>query len=57
MRSAIRQNAQCSDDLRDGRQRYPVFRVHLDRNTWAGVNWFTVGAIAVATGVFLRNKK
>ena len=35
----------------------PVFRVHLDRNTWAGVNWFTVGAIAVATGVFLRNKK
>ena len=34
----------------------PVFRVHLDRNPWAGVNWFTVGAIAVATGVFLRNK-
>ena len=34
----------------------PVFRVHLDRNTWAGANWFTVGAIAVATGVFLRNK-
>ena len=28
----------------------PVFRVHLDRNTWAGVNWFTVGAIAVALG-------
>ena len=23
----------------------PVFRVHLDRSTWIGVNWFTVGAI------------
>ena len=26
----------------------PIFRVHLDRSTWMGVNWFTVGAIAVA---------
>jgi len=23
----------------------PLFRVHLDRSTWTGVNWFTVGAI------------
>jgi hypothetical protein len=31
----------------------PIFRVHLDRSTWIGVNWFTVGAIVVAIVVFL----
>jgi hypothetical protein len=31
--------------------------VHLDRSTWIGVNWFTVGAIIVAATVFWRNKK
>jgi hypothetical protein len=30
----------------------PIVRVHLDRNTWVGVNWFTVGAIAVAAVIF-----
>ena len=35
----------------------PIFRVHLDRNTWVGVNWFTIGAIAVAAVLFWRNKK
>ena len=35
----------------------PIFRAHLDRNTWTGVNWFTVGAIAVAVVVFWRNSK
>jgi hypothetical protein len=30
----------------------PIFRVHLDRSTWIGVNWFTVGAIVVAMVVF-----
>jgi hypothetical protein len=30
----------------------PIFRVHLDRSTWIGVNWFTVGVIAVAGIVF-----
>ena len=35
----------------------PIFRVHLDRNTWVGVNWFTIGAIAVAAVVFWRDKK
>jgi hypothetical protein len=32
----------------------PIFRVHLDRSTWIGVNWFTVGVIAVAAAVFWR---
>lgn len=32
----------------------PIFRVHLDRSTWVGVNWFTVGAIIVAAVVFWR---
>jgi hypothetical protein len=35
----------------------PIFRVHLDRSTWIGVSWFTVGAIIVAATVFWRNKK
>ena len=35
----------------------PIFRVHLDRNTWVGVNWFTIGAIAVAAALFWRSKK
>jgi hypothetical protein len=26
----------------------PIFRVHLDRSTWIGVNWFTIGAIVLA---------
>ena len=30
----------------------PIFRVHLDRSTWIGVNWFTVGAIIVAIVAF-----
>lgn len=37
-----------------------IFRVHLDRSTWATVNWFTVGAIVVAAVFFwpraLRNQ-
>ena len=32
----------------------PIFRVHLDRSTWIGVNWFTIGVIAVAAVVFWR---
>ena len=32
----------------------PLFRVHLDRSTWKGVNWVTVGAIIVAAAVFWR---
>jgi hypothetical protein len=35
----------------------PIFRVHLDRSTWTGVNWFTVGAIIVAATVFSKDKK
>jgi Family of unknown function (DUF6804) len=35
----------------------PIFRVHLDRSTWVGVNWFTVGAIAVAAALFWRNRR
>jgi len=34
----------------------PIFRVHLDRSTWIGVNWFTVGAILVAAVAFWRNR-
>ena len=30
----------------------PIFHVHLDRSTWASVNWLTLGAIAVATVFF-----
>src|SRR5262249_15782093 len=30
----------------------PIFRVHLDRSTWMGVNWFTFGVIVVAGIVF-----
>ena len=32
----------------------PIFRTHLDRSTWIGVNWFTIGVIAVAAVVFWR---
>jgi hypothetical protein len=32
----------------------PLFRVHLDRSTWIGVNWFTVVAIVVAAVFFWR---
>jgi Family of unknown function (DUF6804) len=32
----------------------PIFRVHLDRSTWIGVNWFTVGAIIIAAAAFWR---
>jgi Family of unknown function (DUF6804) len=32
----------------------PIFRVHLDRSTWIGVIWFTIGVIAVAAVVFWR---
>jgi hypothetical protein len=35
----------------------PVFRVHLDRDTWLGVNWFTVSVIAAAAFVFWLDKK
>jgi hypothetical protein len=35
----------------------PIFRVHLDRNTWIGVNWFTVGVIVVAAALFWRADK
>jgi hypothetical protein len=35
----------------------PIFRVHLDRTTWTGVNWFTVGMIIVAALVFWRRTK
>jgi hypothetical protein len=31
----------------------PIFRIHLDRSTWSGVNWFTVGAIMVTIVAFL----
>ena len=34
----------------------PLFRVHLDRSTWTGVNWFTVGAIIVAAVAFWRTR-
>jgi hypothetical protein len=34
----------------------PIFRVHLDRSTWIGVNWFTVGVIVVAAAVFWRKQ-
>jgi len=30
----------------------PIFPVHLDRSTWIGANWFTVGVIAIAGVVF-----
>jgi hypothetical protein len=30
----------------------PIFAVHLNRSTWIGVNWFTVGAIVIAGVVF-----
>src|SRR5262249_6388548 len=35
----------------------PLFRVHLDRNTWTIVNWVTIGAIILAAMVFWKNKK
>jgi Family of unknown function (DUF6804) len=33
----------------------PIFRVHLDRSTWIGINWLTVGVIAVAAVFWARN--
>ena len=35
----------------------PICRVHLDRSTWIGVNWFTVGVIVVAAIVFWLDKR
>jgi hypothetical protein len=35
----------------------PIFRVHLDRRTWIGVNWVTIGAIVVAVALFWRGNK
>jgi hypothetical protein len=32
----------------------PIFRVHLDRSTWVGVNWATAAAIIIAAAVFWR---
>jgi hypothetical protein len=46
--------------LSDGPRRElynPIFRVHLDRTTSIGVNWFTVGVIAVAGIAFWLDKK
>jgi hypothetical protein len=34
----------------------PIFRTHLDRSTWIGVNWFTVGAIIVAAVSLWRTR-
>jgi tetratricopeptide (TPR) repeat protein len=34
----------------------PLFRAHLDRSTWIGVNWFTIGAITVAALNLFRKK-
>ena len=34
----------------------PIFRVHLDRSTWVGVNWFTVGTIIIAAVAFWRTR-
>src|SRR5258708_9735487 len=33
----------------------PIFRVHLDRSTWVGVNWFTVAVLVVAAIIFWRS--
>jgi hypothetical protein len=35
----------------------PIFRIQLDRSTWTAVNWFTVGAIAVAAASFAPRGK
>jgi hypothetical protein len=32
----------------------PLFRVHLDRSTWTGVNWATVAVLVVAAILFRR---
>jgi uncharacterized protein DUF6804 len=32
----------------------PIFRVHLDRSTWIGVNWLTVAVLVVAAIIFWR---
>jgi TonB family protein len=34
----------------------PIFLVHLNRSTWIGVNWFTVGTIIVAAVAFLPRR-
>jgi hypothetical protein len=33
----------------------PIFRVHLDRSTWIGVNWLTVAVLVVAAIIFWRS--
>jgi len=35
----------------------PIFRVHLDRTTWTGINWVTVGVIVVAAVFFWRHPR
>ena len=35
----------------------PIFSMTLDRSTWIGMNWVTVGIIVVAGIVFSLNKK
>jgi uncharacterized protein DUF6804 len=35
----------------------PILRIHLDRRTWIGVNWFTVGVIVIAGIVFRIDKR
>jgi tetratricopeptide (TPR) repeat protein len=32
----------------------PLFRVHLDRSTWVGVNWATAAVIVIAAAVFWK---
>jgi hypothetical protein len=34
----------------------PIFRVHLDRSTWIGVNWATAAAIVIAAAIFWRRR-
>lgn len=35
----------------------PLVRVHLDRQTWVAVNWFTIGVIVLAAVLFWRDRK
>jgi membrane protein implicated in regulation of membrane protease activity len=35
----------------------PIFRIHLDRSTWIGVNWVTIAMIVIAAIAFWRPKK
>jgi hypothetical protein len=34
-----------------------ISRVHLDRTTWIGVNWFTADAIIIAGAVFWQRSR